>query len=310
MRKNSPSATARIVAKNIVMVAAHEKTTHLVASETARLNALFIESFAGGSHFLRRARKAWFQRLFGVYESLTISGLALHQALRKLHIEKAVRESLTGDYEQVVVLGGGFDTLALRLHREFPKVKFLEIDHPATQNLKRAISEKHNLLGDNMKFVPLDLTEKTLAETLAKCLSYRQFAKTVFVCEGVLMYLDVSEVSRIFEFIKSKSAASRFIFTFMEADKTGNAHFRNSTVFVKLWLRLKNEPFKWGLGEKGLPDFLAAHGFQLKELMNSEKFRQTYLATNESSKLMLAEGENLGICDNMPSQKLAIQISG
>ena len=31
--------------------------------------------------------------------------------------------------KQVVILGAGFDTLALRLSEQFPSVKFIEVDH-------------------------------------------------------------------------------------------------------------------------------------------------------------------------------------
>lgn len=299
MQKNSPSDTAKIVARNIAIVAANEETSHLVAPETARLNALFVEALRGGSSFLERARRAWFQKLFGFYERLTISGLALHQALRKLHIEKTVRASLSEGFEQVVILGGGFDTLALRLQREFPNVKFLEIDHPATQNVKREICEKHNLSGANLKFLSLDFTEKTLEEGLKKCKYYQEKAKTIFVCEGVLMYLDVLEVNRIFAFIKKQNAESHFVFTFLEKDEKGKANFRNSTFVVRIWLNWKKEPFKWGLTKSYPKSFFVMRGFKLKESVNAENFRQIYLKSNKLTDKILAEGESVGVCEKI-----------
>jgi len=123
-----------IVAKNIAVIAASHHTAHFVAPDAARLNSLLIKkASSGGKRFLKNASYGWFQNLFRFYERLTIQGLALHQALRKLHIERAVRESLAEGFRQVVILGGGLDTLALRLHNEFPDVNFLEIDHPATR---------------------------------------------------------------------------------------------------------------------------------------------------------------------------------
>jgi methyltransferase (TIGR00027 family) len=299
MHKNSPSETAQIVARNVALVAADDETAHLVSPETARLNALFVGSFAGGLSFLKRARQAWFRRLFHFYERLTISGLALHQALRKLHIEKKVRESLSEDFAQVVIVGGGFDTLALRLCGEFPQVNFLEIDHPATQKVKREICEKHNLVGANLQFLPLDLTEKSLAEGVKNCVVFRKKAKTVFVCEGVLMYLEASEVDKIFDFIKSQNAESRFVFTFLECNEKGKADFRNSTFLVRIWLKLKNEPFKWGLSENHRQSFFVRRGFNLKEYVNAETFRQIYLKSDSLNGKILAQGENIGVCERL-----------
>ncbi len=149
MKDSTPSATAVIVAKNIALVAATHGLSDFVAPEAARLTGLLLEAHSRrGKTFLRRARYRWFQFLFHCYERCTIPGLALHQALRKRHIEQAVRASLAQGFEQVVVLGGGLDTLALRLHKEFPQTNFLELDHPATQRVKRAVIESHQLAGE------------------------------------------------------------------------------------------------------------------------------------------------------------------
>lgn len=296
MKENTPSSTAMIVAKNIAVIAASHHTAHFVAPDAVRLNSLLIiKSSAGGEHFLKTVSSRWFQNLFRFYERLTIRGLALHQALRKLHIERAVRESLAGGFRQVVILGGGLDTLALRLHSEFPGVNFLEIDHPATQQVKREIPTE--LHGPNLKLLAVDLTGKTLEETLYDCSDYRQNAPTVFICEGVLMYLEAAEVEIIFRFIENQNGAQRFIFTFMEAAEKEKIGFRHSTFLVRLWLAMKKEPFKWGLSSATLSNFLAEHGFSLKELTTAETFRQSYLKEFDLNGQAIAEGENLCVCE-------------
>src|SRR4051794_31802357 len=71
-------------------------------------------------------------------ERATVPGLCLHFMLRKRWIEHAVRSALARGARRVVVIGAGYDTLALRLAREFPALRFTEVDHPATQAVKRA----------------------------------------------------------------------------------------------------------------------------------------------------------------------------
>lgn len=118
MKNDVPSHTANIVARNIALVAATAETAALVSPATADLNALFVRAFSqSGARFLEKAGQKWFQKIFRFYERLTIPGLAAHQALRKLHIERAVRTSLADGFSQVIILGGGYDTLALKLHR-------------------------------------------------------------------------------------------------------------------------------------------------------------------------------------------------
>ncbi len=295
MRRHSASETAKIVARNIAMIAANEETAALVEPENARLNALFVENFSGGTRFLQRAGKTWFQKYFRGYERLTIPGLALHQALRKLYLEKSVRSALSEGFKQVVIIGGGFDTLALRLHGEFSEINFIEIDHPATQTIKQKISEKYRLNRANFHFLPLDLTVENLAETLKSSDFYDQNAPTVFVCEGVLMYLNAAEVDSIFDFLEQRKARSRFVFTFMEPDENGETAFRNSTFLVQLWLTWKKEPFRWSLAEQDRDRFFAGHCFKLNELINAEKFAEIYLASNRLKDKMPAAGEVLGV---------------
>jgi methyltransferase (TIGR00027 family) len=300
MKEDAPSATANVVARNVLLVASTKKLSHLVAPSAARLSGRFIQAFSPqGEAFLRRVGRTPFQSLFRFYERITIPGLALHQALRKKHIERVVRASLAEGFNQVVVLGGGLDSLALRLHGEFPRVNFLELDHPATQRVKREVIEAHRLAGDNLKLLAVDFTEQALEDCLAASQNYLPGAKTLFICEGVLMYLEAGEVDEIFAFIRRQPGAlKRFVFTFMEPDESGKTNFRNSTWLVRLWLSWRKEPFKWGVSREEVGNFLAARGFSVKELATPETFRDLYLRNPDLSGLTLAEGENVCVCDS------------
>ncbi len=299
MKDDAPSATANIVAQNIVLISNTPALSHLVAPEAARLSSWFVHAFStNGDKFINRSQAGWYQAVRKVYERLTIPGLALHQALRKLHIEKLVRESLLDGFDHVVILGGGLDSLSLRLHQEFPLANFLELDHPATQCVKQRVVRDRQLLGENLKLVPVDFTKHTLEKCLAEVDEFRPDAKTVFVCEGVLMYLERNEIDTLFEVIKRQPGpGNRFVFTFMEPDKEGKTNFFNSTWLVHLWLSWKNEPFKWGVSREKIGEFVEAHGFSLQELATDQTLRSLYLNTGELPKEVLAIGENICVCE-------------
>ena len=298
MKHDTPSATANIVARNIVLVANTKSLSHLVPPASALLTGWLVQAHStSGERFLRRARQGWFQSLFRLYERITIPGLALHQALRKKHIEHLLHASLEEGFQQVVILGGGLDSLALRLHRKFPWVKFVELDHPATQRVKQEVIRSHQLAGENLRLLSLDFTQQTLDQCLAAYPGYVRDGKTVFLCEGVLMYLEAKEVDSIFAFIRKQEGSSRrFIFTFMEPDKSGKTNFRNSTWLVRLWLLCRKEPFKWGLPREKMRSFLEARGFSMREMATPEKFRELYL-DHDLSRMILAEGENICVAD-------------
>ncbi len=110
--------------RTAMMVAAYR------ARATARANAIcndpWAEALAGpeGAALAQR-----FDALFRHME--------LWMALRTAYLDRQVRD-YTGaahDYRQVVILGAGLDTRAVRLARA--GVRFFEVDHPATQAHKR-----------------------------------------------------------------------------------------------------------------------------------------------------------------------------
>lgn len=298
MRENAPSATARIVAQNVLLVASTESFTKLVPYEAAEICALLVaDSSARGPVFLKGARARFFQAVQRLVERVTIPGLALHQALRKRFIERVVRESLAHGFEQLVVLGGGLDSLTVRLHREFTEANFLELDHPATQRAKLRSLVSRSLIRPNLKLLPVDFTKQSLEEALAASSDYSPHRATLFLAEGVLMYLERREVERIFDVVRRQPGRKRFIFTFMERDSKGRASFRRATWIARLWLKLCGEPFKWGLERAELKSFLAERGFDLKESGTPEVFRETYLEDAGLTTALLAEGENVAVAD-------------
>src|SRR5882672_5169852 len=160
MREDRPSSTAALIAAATVFLARDPRLAPLVPAGAAPRCARCLESVS-----LLRAVQAlshpalrWAARLA---ERATVPGLLLHFMLRKRWIEEAVRAALAEGCEQVVVVGAGFDTLALRLSREFRSATFVEIDHPATQASKMRAIERTGAPG-NLRFVPADLARVRL----------------------------------------------------------------------------------------------------------------------------------------------------
>ncbi len=221
-----------------------------------------------------------------------IPGIALHYVLRKRYIEDVVQTKLNGRVGQVVVLGAGFDTLATRLHTEYPTVQFIEVDHPATQNIKRDVLANNGNSGTNLLLLPLDLTKGTLEDLLLGLDQFDATVPTVMVVEGLTMYLTEQEVKAIFHFVRKHCGLeSEVIFTFMEQGKNGNAHFPAATFLVDLWLKLKDEQFKWGCSQENIPAFLHQLGFEAIEIADTTLLRSRYLKDISALSTSSAQGE-------------------
>lgn len=225
----------------------------------------------------------------------SIPGFYLHFVLRKRSIEEFVRSAISYGAQQLVVIGAGFDTLSLRMADEFVDMTVIEIDHPATQKLKKS-ALKDNDFG-NLHFLPLDLTKHIMQELLLRHDQYNQDKTSVYVAEGLLMYLLEKEVREILHFIKHFSGPkSRFVFTYMEENGKNNYQFKNASWATNFWLQLKGEAFKWGLKNDRLPSFLSKCGFELLDCRTHKELREKFLSGTYEP---LAIGENIAVAQSL-----------
>lgn len=292
MKANKASATAYLIAQSTILLSQSPDLSRFIPHRAAELSARFFPistAFDRVRHWFDKT--ALNHRMLGGLERLTIPGIKLHYALRKKFLEETVRHAIADQFEQVVVFGAGFDTLAFRLAEEFTEVRFIEVDHPATQGAKITALGQPNSVPENLHFVPLELTGGLSLAALAQG-GYCPAARTLFIAEGLLMYFTEIEVATLFAFVREQSGAgSRLAFTFMERRADGRIGFRESSRLVDLWLRVKGEPFKWSLEPDRVPEFLTDQGFDLLDLATPEFFRSHYLNRPELRYLPLAAGE-------------------
>jgi methyltransferase (TIGR00027 family) len=311
MKADNPSATAYLIATSTLFMAADPAAGRLIPARAVELSAAFVAARSRVARWTQSALSRERVRPFvSALERLTIPGIQLHYALRKLYLEETARAALSacGDerIRQVVIFGAGYDTLALRLHETFPAVQFIETDHPATQRRKiHALAAHHDSRlqrpaqkTPNLHFLPVDLTRQQLAATLQNFAVYRAGAPTLFIAEGLLMYLSPLEASHLFQTIReSGGARSRFAFTFMEPQANGHVNFRTRSRAVDAWLNWRGEIFKWGIERGALPSYLREHGFNLREIATDETFRRRYLEPKALAHLPLATGEYVCVAD-------------
>lgn len=235
-----------------------------------------------------------------VLQAASVPGIYLHQVLRKRCIESLTRAVVNTGIQQVVIIGAGYDTLSLRLSSEQPRLTVIELDHPATQRVKRdAISRFHLDIGAS-SFFPVDLSSQGLEAALCACPEFKANQPTLFIAEGLTMYLTASRVREMLQCIQSQNADSKFIFTYMEESAPGRFHFQHERFTTSLWLALQHEEFTWGVRSTELPTFLAESQFQLIENKTSRELRQEFL-TESNRQATLATGENVALAASWDS---------
>lgn len=105
---------------------------------------------------------------------------------RSRYVEDALVPRLAVGLRQVIVLGAGFDTMALQ--HAGSGCRFFEVDHPATQAAKRAILARQPQLQPDIAFVPVDFARDDLAEALLAA-GFDAAQPALVSWLGVTMYL-------------------------------------------------------------------------------------------------------------------------
>jgi len=267
----------------------------LITDDTARYCRQFLRS-AGCGRLLRLAEHPRLRGAVRLLERITLPGIMLHYALRKRFLRDWALTSIAEGCRQVVVLGAGFDPLCLELHRRFPDVRFVEIDHPATQAAKLAALVELGLNPCNVRFVAADLARTPLDLVLGGCTERYGGARTFYVAEGLLMYLEAHQVLGLLH-RALQAAPSRIAFTFLEPQADGRPNFRNSSKLINVWLKRTGEPFAWGVSRVDLRDELKRLRCTVREIVDEASLVDRYLGRRRTTGLATLEGEYACVAD-------------
>ncbi len=252
MKDSKPSQTAVWIAKGLMYLNQMGRIPEDVHQKSVALwqRCLRITD----PMWLKWMSYRYYQIWFGLLERLTIPGLFNHYAARKKMIDNWVQPILASQVEQLIVLAAGFDALTHRYFEIYPNITFIEIDHPATQMVKKAAFNECHPQFANMHFVTADLQKKTLASVLAECCD--PHCKTLFIAEGITMYFTEEQNKQFFTELRSYFDHDlHVLFTFMEKQDNGSIQFMNATFIVDYWLRMQQETFQWGIE----PAIIASH---------------------------------------------------
>jgi len=163
------------------------------------------------------------QRLSGttlLYPRVPVEGeetLAELVVARTVYFDRII-ERLAPDVEQFVVLGAGYDTRAYGgLKRD--GLRFFEVDQEATQKLKTASLARAGIESDHVTFLTVDFTRDDTFAKLEEA-GYNPSKETLFLWEGVTLYLSEQDVRRTLRDIREHAAAGSRVVADIYASRT------------------------------------------------------------------------------------------
>ena len=208
-------------------------------------------------------------------ESL-VPGASNSLVARVRFFDDVVKSSINNGLEQLVIIGAGYDTRAYRIEG-LDKIQVFEIDHPSTQKIKiKKIKEIFKSQPNHVTYIPLDLEIDKLGQELLKT-RYNGSKKTLFIMEGLLMYISPEIVDKIFSFIVHNSGkGSSILFDYIPLSVVeGTCELEAGHNWQK-GVTEAGEPFKFGISEGSTESFLNQRGFKMIKNMTSEDYKKAY----------------------------------
>jgi len=233
-------------------------------------------------HFLNERWKklyksSWRRFFFRVTGYFFLPGATNAVVARVRFIDEYIKICVNKGLEQLVILGAGYDCRAYRMPELETDIIVFDVDHPATQKEKvDKLTSISKTLPNHVVFVPYQFEKQGFQEKLIE-MGYDTKKKSLFIMEGLIMYLEKEVIEDLLSFISNNSGPeSSIVFDFLPSGiENGTAKGKGGNFFHK-WAKSKGEPFQFGINQEELPQFLQKNGFNNVKSISAEECRNIY----------------------------------
>jgi methyltransferase (TIGR00027 family) len=199
--------------------------------------------------------------------------------VRARFTEDCLQAAIAAGVAQYVLVGAGMDTFAWRRPDLDQKVTVFEVDHPATQGLKRDRLAAAGLTPPpNLRFVAADLEFDKLADVLAAA-GYRPAAAAFFSMLGTTPFLTRAANLTTFTAIAEVAAAgSELVLDYIEPAALSAERGAAETTRIAAEQAKTSEPWVCGFEPRVLAAELGAVGLPVVEDLAPQTLQERYLS--------------------------------
>jgi methyltransferase (TIGR00027 family) len=185
---------------------------------------------------------------------------------------RAIDELLEDPEPQVVFLGAGYDTRALRLP-SLGRAAVFELDQAPLLAAKRErLSEER----PRLRRVEIDFARQEVVPTLAAA-GFDPSEPAAFVWEGVTNYLTAEAADATFRAVAGTAPGSRLIFTYVHSGAIDGTVDFEAADRLRSTVAGVGEPWTFGLDPDELGAYLAERGLRLLSDEGADDYRRRLL---------------------------------
>jgi len=172
------------------LTAAAARAAHLIVDDQP---TIFADTLAAALLGERAEELIAYHERHGTHPVLV--GARVQVTCRGRYAEDALARAVRAGVTQYVLLGAGLDSFGYRDGPLAGRVRVFEVDHPASQEFKRAaLAAARVEVPDSVRYVPADLARDPLIQCLAAA-GFDASAPAMIAWLGVTMYLTAQAVA-------------------------------------------------------------------------------------------------------------------
>ncbi len=212
-----------------------------------------------------------------IYRRIPAKGMYEYVIARTKYMDSIFKEALMQRFDQILILGAGFDTRALRFQELSEKTNIFELDAPTTQQAKIAQYHKRGLtIPPNLMFVPIDFDKESLSAKLEEA-GFERHKRSLFVLEGLLMYLQPGSVDETFRIIQGfAGAGSQVVFDHVYSSVLRHEQLYDDERKIVDQTSKAGEQWTFGIEKGVIEQFLSPYGLRLCEQRDAPQLEQMY----------------------------------
>ncbi len=216
--------------------------------------------------------------------------------LRTRYAEDQLERAAQSGVTQYVSVGAGFDSFALRRPPYAATMRVFEVDHSATQNVKREQLARRGIREPALTyFVAADLSKESIAAALRRA-PFRFGERAFFSWLGVTIYLShEANTLALRAFADCGAAGSLVVFTYTDERAFDPVFETEGFRRTRVNAAQLGEPFVSGFKPREMPGYLRSLGLELVQDLDGPELEQRYFNAARSPRLASSPDSHIAL---------------
>ncbi len=262
MNQGQPSRTAEWVAR--------QRAVHQLRDNSLVLDDPFAV------RILSEAQRTKLLLSEDIHQEFYDQVMRAYMVARSRYAEDALARAVAAGVRQYVIVGAGLDTFAYR--NPFAGVRVFEVDHPATQEWKRARLASASIpIPEQLTFAPVDFESQTLEDGL-RAAGFQWDEPVLFCWLGVTYYLTREAFQNTLGFMAARPPGSGLVLDYMMTWERLSGGARRTLEGASARVASLGEPFILFSTPEQMEAQLTGLGFTDLEDLGDEGLNARYFA--------------------------------